>query len=88
MQGRIDIDRLALLARIKLAPREKEKFEEEFKRILDFVSQLEKAKTGENDKEEEIAGPETKNITREDEKILKSASIIQKDPIKVKHVLK
>jgi aspartyl-tRNA(Asn)/glutamyl-tRNA(Gln) amidotransferase subunit C len=86
MSGKVDIDKLALLARIKLTEKEKEKFQKEFEAILDYVSQLEKAETGKISDKDIILETGAKNITREDENPLKPA--VGGDYVKVKHILK
>lgn len=101
----VDIEKLALLARIKLAPKEKNRFQKEFEAILGYVSKL-------KDINEEEFPPETdqplaeriKNIMREDKDyhqlgefskdLLKrglpagrQAPMIERDYVKVKHIL-
>jgi len=70
----IDIEKLALLARIKLVPDEKERIQNEFEEILGYISKLQNLSrsAGEADIDEEsvdktakISGVE--NITREDD---------------------
>jgi aspartyl-tRNA(Asn)/glutamyl-tRNA(Gln) amidotransferase subunit C len=90
----LDIERLALLARIRLTPTEKEKLQKEFGDILDYIAQLKNADI--RGAEEEIGGTNLKNIVREDnnanepgqfsEKLLKEASSTERNYIKVKHI--
>lgn len=95
MQEKIGIDKLALLARIKVEQKEKEKFKKEFEAILGYVSKLRDI----NEEELRIENYESeiKNVMREDkdyhqpgefsEDLLKEAPIIEKNYIKVKHIL-
>jgi len=93
----VDIEKLALLARIKLTLTEKEKIQKEFKKILDYFSKLKKADVrGMTDKE---AGKtvDLKNVVREDsdgyeagkfsEQLLKEVPSVEKGYVKVKHIL-
>ena len=89
----IDIEKLALLARIRLTPAEKEKLEKEFKGILDYISQLKKVDV------RNVGDDETSkiNVMREDdnpnepgtcsEKLLKEVPSVEKGYVKVKHIL-
>lgn len=86
MQAKIDIEKLALLARIKLTEKEKEKLQKEFGAILDYVSQLEKAETGEMSDEEISMAKGVKNIMRDDEN--PHGTEMGGAHVKVKHVLK
>ena len=86
MQEKIDIDKLALLARINLSEKEKEKFQKEFGAILDYVSELKKAEVGEISDEEIATAKGIKNIAREDKEPHKAA--IGGVHVKVKHILK
>ena len=94
---KLDVERLALLARIKLISTEKEKIQKEFKKILDYFSKLKKADVrGMTDKE---AGKtvDLKNVVREDsdgyeagkfsEQLLKEVPSVEKGYVKVKHIL-
>jgi len=94
---KLDVERLALLARIKLTSTEKEKIQKEFKKILDYFSKLKKADVrGMTDKE---AGKtvDLKNVVREDsdgyeagkfsEQLLKEVPSVEKGYVKVKHIL-
>ncbi|HDO23615.1 MAG TPA: aspartyl/glutamyl-tRNA amidotransferase subunit C [bacterium] len=93
----INIEKLALLARIRLNLREKEAFKKEFGAILDYISELKKADiTGISD---ESAGKNVlfESAGREDEvnyesgkfskNLLEEASSVEKEYIKVKHIL-
>lgn len=89
----MNVEKLALLARIKLTPTEKERLEKEFKKILDYVSHLKKADVRNAEKEEAVI----ENVVREDEganepgifseKLLKEAPYVERDYVKVKHIL-
>lgn len=93
----VDIEKLALLARIKLDSKEKDKLQREFEGILSYVSELKKVNVGGiSDKEaSKTAGLE--NVTREDENphkpgefsedLLKEAPLVEKGYVKVKHIL-
>jgi aspartyl-tRNA(Asn)/glutamyl-tRNA(Gln) amidotransferase subunit C len=89
----VDIEKLALLARIKLTPTEKEKLEKEFGDILDYVSQLQKAdirNVGDGENEEENVLREDKNSNEPgifSEKLLKEAPYRERGYIKVKRIL-
>jgi len=88
----VDIEKLALLARIKLTPTEKEKLQKEFEDILSYVSQLKKVDIRGVEEDKRI-----NNVMREDEKqnepggfsekLLKEAPFVEKGYIKVKHIL-
>jgi len=86
MSGKVDIEKLALLARIKLSEKEKEKFQKEFGAILDYVSELKRAEVGETSDEEISMAKGVKNITREDENA--HEPIKGGVHVKVKHILK
>jgi len=93
----VDIEKLALLARIKLEPGEEKELRKEFGAILDYVSEL---------KEADISGAEelggglspAENVLREDneshkpgeftEDLLKNAPETERGYVKVKHILK
>lgn len=91
----IDIEKLALLARIKLSTNEKENFQKEFEEILDYVSRLKDV----DEKELGIENyePEIKNVMREDknyhqprdfsEDLLKEVPVAEGDYVRVKHIL-
>lgn len=93
----VNIERLALLARIKLIPTEKEKLEKEFKKILDYVSQLKKVDIRNVTDNEASKTTNLENIIREDEngyepgkfseKLLKEVPSVEKGYVKVKHIL-
>ena len=94
---KLDIEKLALLARIKLASKEKEKLQKEFEAILDYVSKLKEIDIeGIGDKE----ASETinlENVMRDDENfhkagefsedLLKEMPRAEKGYAKVKHIL-
>ena len=86
MQGKIDIDKLALLARINLSEKEKEKLQKEFGSILDYVSELKKAEVGEMSDEEIAMAKGIKNIAREDKESHEAA--VGGVHVKVKHILR
>ncbi len=89
-----DIEKLSLLARIKLTPTEKEKLQKEFGEILEYVSQLKKADT--RNVEENITVHGLENVVRNDEnanepgrfseKLLKEAPAVEEGYVKVKHI--
>lgn len=94
---KLDLEKLALLARIKLAPKEKEKLQKEFEAILNYVSKLKEVDVeGIGDKE----ASETmnlENVMRDDENfhkagefsedLLKEMPRAEKGYTKVKHIL-
>ncbi len=92
----IDIERLALLARIKLTFKEKEKLQKEFGVILDYISQLKEIDISKIDDMEAGKTVDLENVMREDEnphktgqfseELLKEAPSTSKGYIKVKHV--
>lgn len=86
MEEKVDIDKLALLARIKLTEKEKEKFQKEFRAILDYVSQLEKAETSEISDEEISIAKGAVNVIREDTS--SHGPMEGGVHVKVKHILK
>lgn len=80
----VDVEKLAKMARIKLDPQEKEKFQKEFETILEYISVLKKADTGESsekDKEQELF-----NIMRLDESVDDNSELEKGKYVKVKHV--
>jgi aspartyl-tRNA(Asn)/glutamyl-tRNA(Gln) amidotransferase subunit C len=93
----VDVEKLALLARIKLTPQEKEKPEKDFKNILDYVSRLKKVDVRNISDRDAGKTVDLENITREDsngyepgafsEKLLKEAPLVEKGYVKVKHIL-
>ncbi len=93
----VDIEKLALLARIKLTSLEKEKLQKEFEKILDYVSQLKKADIRNVSDREASKTTDLENIMREDgdgyepgefsEKLLKEVPAVERGYIKVKHIL-
>jgi len=86
MREKVDIDKLALLARIKLSEKEKEKLQKEFGAILDYVSELKKAEAGEMSDKEIAMARGLKNVMREDRK--SHGAAIGGAHVKVKHILK
>lgn len=92
----IDIDKLALLARIKITPEEKLKFKEEFEAILGYISQLEEADTSGIDDPKAGRATIEENVMRGDEEfnepgsntevLLSEAPSTQKGFVKVKNV--
>jgi len=92
----IDIEELALLARIKLTPKFKERLSKGFKEILDYFEKLKSADVSDI-KEGPINITDTINIFREDEllnqpgdyseDILNQAPATEEGYIKVKHIL-
>ncbi|MEW5908133.1 MAG: Asp-tRNA(Asn)/Glu-tRNA(Gln) amidotransferase subunit GatC [Patescibacteria group bacterium] len=93
-----DVERLALLARIKLGAKEKDKFQEEFESILNYVSKLEEIDVEDISKEEASQTVDFRNILRDDENsypagefsedLMAEAPSLEKRYIKVKHILK
>jgi aspartyl-tRNA(Asn)/glutamyl-tRNA(Gln) amidotransferase subunit C len=93
----VDIEKLALLARIKLTPTEKEKLKKEFRAILNYISELKKADIRNVTDNEASKTTNLENIMREDEngyepgkfseKLLKEVPLVEKGYIKVKHIL-
>ena len=97
MEGmEIDVEKLALLARIKLTPAEKLKFKEEFEAILGYISQLEEADTSGIDDPKAGRATMEENVARDDEEfnetgsnteiLLKEAPAAHKGFVKVKNV--
>lgn len=64
-----DIEPIAMLARIKLSDKEKEKYSEEFKAILGYIDKLKKVNTEGIEPVSHITGLE--NVVRKDEPIKK-----------------
>ena len=64
MISRKDVQHIARLARIELAPDEEEKFEQELSAILDFVAKLNEVDT--SHVEPLAGGTELENVMRED----------------------
>jgi len=93
----VDIEKLALLARIKLEPDEKKKLQKEFGEILDYISKLKDADIG-GIKEETGNASGNENVLRGDEyghktgefteDLLKNAPEVENGYIKVKRILK
>jgi len=93
----IDIEKLALLARIKLTSTEKEKLKKEFKEILDYVSRLKKVDIRNITDNEASKTTNLENVMREDsdgyeagrfsEQLLKEVPSVEKGYVKVKHIL-
>lgn len=80
----VDVEKLAKMARIKLVPQEKEKFQKEFEIILEYISVLKKADTGESpkkDKEQELF-----NAMRLDESVDDNSEVEKGKYVKVKRV--
>ncbi len=94
---KVDIEKLALLARIKLAPEEKNKLQKEFEGILGYISKLKEVDTDKISDQEAGKTTELENVMRKDkdsykpeefsENLLKEAPVVEKGYIKVKHVL-
>lgn len=93
MSSKIDVEKVAKLARIELGAEEKEKLQKEFEGILDYVDKLSQADLSKLEAGNE---PERKNILREDkspheggifsDKLMGEAPEREGDYIKVKHV--
>lgn len=95
---KFDIEKLALLARIKLVSKEKNMFQKEFEAILGYVSKLKDVNEEEfPSRADQPLAERIKNIMREDkdyhqpgefsEDLLKEAPIVERDYVKVKHIL-
>ncbi len=94
---KIYIEKLALLARIELKPREKSELKKEFDDILGYISKLKEVDTSMISDQEAGKTTELENAMREDgnpypagkfsEDLLKEAPSVEKGFIKVKHVL-
>jgi aspartyl-tRNA(Asn)/glutamyl-tRNA(Gln) amidotransferase subunit C len=92
----IDIDRLALLARIKLNSQEKDKLKQEFEGILGFIAQLSEVDTSSIEGPKAGRATEEENVMREDddsntpgvqtEVLIKEAPLSHKGFVKVKNV--
>lgn len=92
----LDIEKLALLARIKLSHSEKESLEKEFKAILDYVSELKKADISGIDDMEGNRTTDLQNAMREDEnpyepgeftaELMKETPATENGYVEVKHV--
>lgn len=63
---KIDIEKLALLARIELNPREKSELQKEFDGILGYISKLKEVDTNGVSDEEAGKTAELENVMRED----------------------
>jgi aspartyl/glutamyl-tRNA(Asn/Gln) amidotransferase C subunit len=93
----INIEKLALLARIKLGTKEKEKLQKEFEAILGYVSKLKEMEVGAISDQEASKTIEIENIVREDENpyasgefsedLFKKASSVERGYFKVKRIL-
>lgn len=93
----VDVEKLAILARIKFSFQEKEKLQKEFEAILNYVSILKKIDVSGVSDQEAGRTTELENITREDtngnkpgefsDDLLKSAPSVEDGYIKVKHIL-
>lgn len=93
----VDIDKLALLARIKLSSEEKAKFQKEFGAILGYVSKLKKIDVSGISDVEASQTTDIKNIMREDgekivaesfsEELMKEVPSIENGFVKVSHIL-
>lgn len=80
----VDVEKLAKMARIKLAPQEKEKFQKEFETILEYVSVLKKADTSESSEKDKERG--LTNVMRLDKSVDDNSEIEKGKYIKVKRV--
>lgn len=94
---KFNVERLALLARIKLTSQEKEKLQKEFEAVLNYVSILKKIDVGGVSNQEAGRTTESENIMREDADgnkpgefsadLIREASSVEDGYIKVKHIL-
>jgi len=90
----MEIEKLAKLARINLSSEEKEKLQKEFEAILNYISALKEADTG--DWEDGFSKRETFNATRLDanfhqagefsKELLEGVPFSENGYVKVKHV--
>ncbi len=93
----VDVEKLALLARIKLGSKEKETLQKEFEAILDYISKLKEVDVSGTGDREASRTTELENVMREDEKshepgefsddLLNVAPAVEKGYVKVKRVL-
>lgn len=93
----IDIDKIALLARIKLNPNEKEKLQKEFEAILGYISKLNEVDVSGIDDIEASKTIDLENIMREDvnphesgifsDDLMKEVPVVENGFVKVKHIL-
>ncbi len=93
----LDIEKLSVLARIKLGADEKKKLRNEFAAILDYISALKKVDIDSISDIEAGRTTELKNIMREDiesnkpgefsDDLLNSAPSVENGYIKVKNIL-
>jgi aspartyl-tRNA(Asn)/glutamyl-tRNA(Gln) amidotransferase subunit C len=97
MRDEFDVEKLALLTRIKFNSKEKEKFQKEFESILDYVSKLKGVDISEINDKEAVKTAKLENVAREDkeahkpaefsEDLLKEVPSLKKGYVKVKHIL-
>jgi len=97
MADKIDVEKLALLARIKLDSKEKETLQKEFEAILDYISKLKEVDVSGIGDREASKTTELENVMREDEKshepgefsddLLNAAPAVEEVFVKVKRVL-
>jgi len=97
MVGEIDIERLALLARIKLDSKEKDRLQNEFEGILNYVSELKRVDASGIDDRMASKTIELENVARKDksphipgefsEVLLREAPDIVEGFVRVKHIL-
>jgi len=93
----VDIEKLALLARIKLGSDEKEKLQKEFEDVLSYISKLTELDVEEMDDKQVFNASGLENVGREDrptnepgeftDSLLKEAPFAEKGYVKVKHAL-
>lgn len=94
----VDMDRLALLARIKLTDEEKKRLEQEFEGILGYISKLEEVEVGDIDEKTGSKTVELENVVREDKDpheankfskdLLAEAPMKKGDHVRVRKILK
>lgn len=97
MDDKVDVDKLALLARIKLDSKEKETLQKEFEAILDYISKLKEVDVDEIGDREAARTTNLESVMREDESshepgefsdiLLDAAPAVEKGFVKVKSVL-
>ncbi len=97
MEDKVDVEKLALLARIKLNAGEKEKLQGEFEAVLGYISKLEEVDVSGIGERDAARTVEIENVMREDEPsrepgefsddLLDAAPAVEKGFVKVKRVL-
>ena len=93
----VDMDKLALLARIKLTEEEKKKLEQEFEGILTYVSKLEEVEVGDIDEKTGSKTVDAENVVRKDkdphetgkfsENLLAEVPVTRENRVEVRKIL-